>query len=493
MQTAQDIVAYLIASNSGGAQDGEHSAVRHAVLHGVREVLQCKNWLWHLRSNSFMTGSFVTTGSTTKGSNVINLANTAGFVAGRIVDVAGFDDPVRIAEVRRGNIVVDQIAKATLSNIKVKPQQYYNLPSDLKDIDSLSTQTVGTLHCRISPQEWQRLEVNHRGSGEPYFYTIMRSDTHPDRYQIRFVGTPTNPVKVSYTYRIIPKPIKYMGYEKSCRQGTVTVSRPSTTAVLTSGSKTIVVADTSGFVVGMRVIVPNFPIDRPTIVSIDALNKRIVLNVDASNSSVSSGVTSVDMRVSGVNTNFPQDCISSFIRFGSLGMEADAMGSTVPYIMERRVENWSSPLSLSVSSTSVYQRRGVDGNPYEAFDFDANVVSTENPSATPVEASSGNPYVTNDFDDINTPLPALTKYSITDVVNASPQMYTAILSACEMWYARLAGKDFGNAMNMFNRDLRIAMENDVVTPLSGMPGGAYSHGGSPRTMGWHSDLGHDMI
>jgi hypothetical protein len=490
MQTAQDIVAYLLASNGGGAQDGEHSAVRHAVLHGVREVMQCKNWLWHLRTNSFKTGTVQTTGSTTAGSNVINVASTAGFVAGRIVDVSGFDDPVRIVQVREGSVVVDQNAQSTASSIPVKPQQYYNLPYDLKDLDTLSTQTVGTLHCRISPQEWQRLEVNHRGSGEPYFYTIMRSDTHPDRYQVRFVGTPTNPVKVSYTYRVIPKPIKYMGYEKSCRQGTVTVGKVTTTATVTQNSNTIVVASATGLVPGMKLVLSNFPSATQTITSINSLS--VTLDAAATASGTNVVVRSEQMRVTGDKTNFPQDCAGAFIRFGSLGMEADSIGSNVPYIMERRIEGWSSSTSLSISSTGVYQRRGGDGEPYEALDFDANEVDISNPSATPVEANTNAPYVTNDYDDINTALPALTKYAITDVVNASPQMYTAVLSACEMWYARLAGKDYGGAMNAFNRDLRIAMENDVVTPISGMPAMGYNFGGSPRTMGWHSDLGQDM-
>jgi hypothetical protein len=490
MQTAQDIVAYLLASNGGGAQDGEHSAVRHAVLHGVREVMQCKSWLWHLRTNSFSTRTVKTTGSTTKGSNVINVASTAGFIAGRIVDVSGFDDPVRIEQVRGGSIVVNQIAKATATNIEVKPQQYYNLPYDLKDLDTLSTQTVGTLHCRITPQEWQRLEVNHRGSGEPYFYTIMRSDTHPDRYQVRFVGTPTNPVRVSYTYRVLPKPIKYMGYEKSCRQGTVTVGKISTTAKVTAGANNIIVADSSGLAKGMKIIIPNFPSATQTILSV--VHPSVVLDAQATASSDEVTVISEGVRVVGTGTNFPQDCAGAHIRFGSLGMAADAVGSNVPFIMERRIEDWSSTTSLAISSTGIYQRPGVDGEPIEGITFDANEVDISNPSEIPVEGNTNNPYVTNDFDDINTPLPALTKYAITDVVNASPQMYTAVLSACEMWYARLAGKDYGGAMNAFNRDLRIAMENDVVTPISGMPYGSYSHGGSPRSMGWHSDLGQDM-
>jgi hypothetical protein len=426
MQTAQDIVAYLLAASGGGAQDGEHTAVRHAVLHGVREVMQCKNWLWHINTNSFETKGVTATGSVAKGSNVINLSSTAGFVPGRLVDVANFDDPVRIVDVGANHITVDQVATASATGTLVRPQVYYDLPADLKDIDTLATRTVGTLHCRISPQEWQRLEVNYRGSGEPYYYTVMRSDVHPDRYQIRFVGLPTNKTRVSYTYRVTPKPIKYMGYERICRQGTVSLA-----------------------------------------------------NLDGS------------MTVTGVKTEFPQDCAGCYIRFGADGMEADAVGSTNPFIMERRIERWNSQTSLVVSSTSVFQRPGTDGLPYTPDNFDAGVVNLDLPPEGVVDGNTDDVYVTNDYDDINTPLPVDTYYAITDVVNASPFMYTAILSACEMWYARLAGRDYSTAMTVFNRDLRIAMENDVVTPMSGEPmnGSQYP---TPRTMGWHSDLGGDI-
>ena len=34
--TAQDVIEYLLASTGGGAQDGEHAAIRQAVTHGVR-------------------------------------------------------------------------------------------------------------------------------------------------------------------------------------------------------------------------------------------------------------------------------------------------------------------------------------------------------------------------------------------------------------------------------------------------------------------------
>lgn len=446
MQTAQDIVAYLLAANGGGAQDGENTAIRHAVIHGVREVMQSRDWLFHVRSGGFNTGIVQTVGSTTENSSRINLASVAGFVPGRIVDVAGFSEPVRITHVGPNFIHVDQVAKSTVYGLLVRPQQYYDLPPDLKDIDALATRTVGTLHTRISPTEWQRLEVNHRGSGEPYYYTVMRSDVNPDRYQIRFVGTPTNNTRVSYTYRITPRPIKYLGYERICRQGTVQMS-----------------------------------------------------NIDNA------------MTVTGTGTAFPQDCVGCYIRFGSLGMEADAAGSTNPFVMERRIERWLSSAGLVVSNTSVYSRpdpEGVATQPtnfdageldlshppqvgVEPNPFDANDAARDNTGVPVLDASSDSPYVTTDYDSLDTPIPAKTKYAITDVIDASPHMYTAILSACELWHARLAGRDYATAIQVYNRDLRIAMENDTVTPKSGEAplGATYP---SPRTMGWHSDLEQDV-
>jgi hypothetical protein len=41
-------------------------------------------------------------------------------------------------------------------------------------------------------------------------------------------------------------------------------------------------------------------------------------------------------------------------------------------------------------------------------------------------------------------------------------------------------------MSLFNRDLRLAMENDVIAPLSGRPG--HMPYPTPRSMGWHSEL-----
>lgn len=416
MNTAQDIVAYLIASNGGGAQDGEHAAIRQAVLHGVREVMQCREWLWHTGTGSFTTAQIRTTGSITAGSKDIAVADATGFVPGRVVSVQAtyFPTPVRIASVSGNTVTVDVAASQTASGIQVVPQTYYDLPADLRDIDTLVTNTVGTLHCYLTPQEWQRLEINTRGAGEPYYYTIMRSDLQPDRYQIRFVGVPTNSTVVHYTYRRRPAPIKYMGYERLVRQGTVSLSLVGTA-------------------------------NTPT--------------------------------VAGTGTAFPQDCIGCYIRFGAAGMDADPVGSTVPFVMERRIEKWNSATSLIVSDSTVYNRSGVAG-PTISDEYDGGVVGFPQTPAPPVYA------------DPAAALPTNTKYSITDIIDASPQMYTAILSACEMWFARMSGKQADTALAMFNRDLRLAMEADVVAPHSGRPHNTPYP--TPRSMGWHSELMPDM-
>lgn len=378
MKTAQDVVDFLLASVGGGAQDGEHRAVRQAVIHGVREVLQAKDWLWHTKTGQFDVLNFTTQVLTcTAGSYQISVASTANMYVGRLIMCAGaFDDPCRIKSIdATTNVVtVDRPAKLTLTSQSAQTltmQTFYDLPANAKDIDTLVTRTVGTLHCYITPQEWQRLEINTRGTGEPYYYTVMRSDSNPECYQIRFVGVPTDGTTVHYTYRYIPKEIKYMGYERLCRQGNVSTSGPA---------------------------------------------------------------------VTGTGTDFPADVSGCVIRFGTSGTEADPVGSLAPFVRESRITDRVSSTSLTMEDSFPNMER--------------------------------------------------VKYAITDVIDASPQMYTAILSAAEMWYARIAGKPYESAMQVYARDLRLAMESDSVAPFSGRP--LHGHYPTPRTMGWHSELGGDV-
>lgn len=421
MNTAQDLVAYLLAATGGGAQDGEHQAVRHAIIHGYREVSQARNWKWFYRHGSFHTRVTESFATVAESERVFRVSSTQDIAPGRVIDFgSGYFEELPIVTRVSGDLVfVDRPALKSGSNVRIKPQVFYDLPQGLKDIDTLATDNVGTLHCYITPQEWMNLEVNTRVFGEPYYYTVMPSDTLPGRWQVRFVGMPQNKTVVHYTYRKTPQPIKYMGYERLTRQGTVELS-----------------------------------------------------NID--------GV----LTVTGTKTNFPQDVAGCYIRFGADGMEADPIGSTVPFVMERRIERWLSATSLDVSDKSVEYRQAPDSPASSATDLDAGNVLVEPPDAGTVDGNIDAPYTTTLYRSIDTPLPPLTKYAITDVLDLSPQMYTAVLSGAELWYARVAGKPADSALAVFNRDLRIAMENDAVTPWSGRPTNMPHP--TPRTMGWYS-------
>jgi hypothetical protein len=370
------VVDYLLTTTGGGALDGEHKAVRQAVISGIRDLFQARSWLWHTKSASFTTTQVAKTASTTTGSATVSVNNTDGLVVGRIVTFGSlnyFELTPRIVSINAAasTVTLDRAATATAAGITMLVQTYYDLPANVKDIDSLMTETVGTLHYYVTPQEWQQLQVNTRGAGEPYYYTIMRSDVNPDRYQIRFVGVPTNGTVVFYIYRYIPDLVKYLGFETSCRAGTVSTNNTTT--------------------------------------------------------------------VTGTGTQFPEDVGYAVIRFGSATKDADPLGSLTPYVHERVI-------------------RSVSGGTL--------TVDTAVPTLTNV------------------------KYAISNILDCSPQMYTAVLSASEMWYARIIGKNATEAIAIYNRDLRVAMENDVVSPLGGRM--YTTHYPTPRTMGYHSPLRGDV-
>lgn len=60
-----------------------------------------------------------------------------------------------------------------------------------------------------------------------------------------------------------------------------------------------------------------------------------------------------------------------------------------------------------------------------------------------------------------------TAYTVSDVLDFSPGMYTAMLTGSEVWAARLLGKNVDGAYGLYGRDLRMAYESDAVAALSG--------------------------
>jgi len=166
---AQDIVEYLMASVGGGVQDSEHRMLRAAAGNAYRDVVHSREWQWH---------------------------NTESSLPAPEADSGG---------------------------------KAYLLPAGVSNVDSLIApdRTVETSY--ITPQEYVRLEAHPSSYGDTIFWTLMPSSTKPDRWNLLVGGIPPGIDSTRYaeyyiTYRRKPAPLRYMGYEKVCRDGSLNAS-----------------------------------------------------------------------------------------------------------------------------------------------------------------------------------------------------------------------------------------------------------------------------
>lgn len=164
---AQDVMEYLMASSGGGAQDSEHRALRAAVHHAYRDVAHAKDWLWYVTD--------------------AQLTNASG----------GSGDGTKT----------------------------FTLPENVNNVDALIPPDRVTVTSYITPAEWKKLESWTLSSGDPIYWTVMKDPSMADRWQLRIAGTPPalgQGQAFHYTYRRKPQPLRYMGYETICRNGSLT-------------------------------------------------------------------------------------------------------------------------------------------------------------------------------------------------------------------------------------------------------------------------------
>ena len=89
-----------------------------------------------------------------------------------------------------------------------------------------------------------------------------------------------------------------------------------------------------------------------------------------------------------------------------------------------------------------------------------------------------------DFVDTNvtTPFVALTKYLITDPIDLPEHMHNVMLSGSEYWLSRIRSNNVDEKYQLYQRDLRLAMEADQLAPISGRSKRIWTDGG------WRSPL-----
>lgn len=190
-----------------------------------------------------------------------------------------------------------------------------------------------------------------------------------------------------------------------------------------------VVKDPDGY--GYAVKVLGYPVDVETL---DFTYRRTprTLRLSGHESSSRAGTVSVaGTTVTGSGTSFSSAMVGSYIRFGTASAHPDTLGSMNPWQAEAKIAAVASATSMTIDTSSTYS--GV-------------------------------------------------KYVITDPVDAPDGMSNCILSAAEYWLARMRGDGADKRFAMYQRDLRLAMENDAVAPFSGTERVVWD------TYGWRTPL-----
>lgn len=136
--------------------------------------------------------------------------------------------------------------------------------------------------------------------------------------------------------------------------------------------------------------------------------------------------------VTGTGTAFSAAMVGSILRVGDTTNHPGPIESMTPWVSESKIRSVTSPTSLSTQDT-------------------AFISST-------------------------------TKYLITDPMDVAPHMHSALDSACDYWLARIRGVKTDEAFGLYQRDLRLAMEQDQLAPISGRSRYVWHDGG------WRSPL-----
>jgi len=74
------------------------------------------------------------------------------------------------------------------------------------------------------------------------------------------------------------------------------------------------------------------------------------------------------------------------------------------------------------------------------------------------------------------------KYLVTDPIDLPEHMHNVMLSGSEYWLARIRSNNVEEKYQLYQRDLRLAMESDQLAPLSGRSKRIWNDGG------WRSPL-----
>jgi hypothetical protein len=315
----------------------------------------------------------------------------------------------------------------------------YHLPWGVSSVDSVYLPQLRIAAEYVNQTDWIRIKNSPYQQLVRLAWTILPSELKEGYYDLKIYNGYRYNETLTLTYRRRPRDLRLTGWEPSSRIGTVTINSSAATA----GAVTRVAnAVTAIAVAGGGGGYPAAPVvtisggggtgATATAVLTNGVVTSITVTAGGSGYTSSPTVTIAAppttpygnyFTVTGTDTAFTSKMVGSVLRVsGDVSWHPEGLAGMHPYVMEAMITSVPSATALFVHSPEV----------------SANY--------------SGS------------------KYLITDILDISPSMYTALLSGAEVWVARLLGKNIEGAMGVYGRDLRLAYEADTLAPISGRRG-----------------------
>jgi len=255
--TVQDVVDHLISVSGGGSQDAEQRELRSAVHHAYRDLINARDWAWHVTQSRIILEP-AETASVTIGGGGATLTRASGawpeaaasyrvYHAGVVSQVAArtSDTVLTLSDSMKFPASFDGVGKPVTLY-----RNTYQLPGDFRNMDAPSAQNRTSLASYVSPADWARVERAIPLSGDPVYWTVMRDEASsvPGRWAVRVSGYPVVASTLDYTYRRMVAMPRYTGYEPGARAGTASVAASAAVA----GTNSLFRADMVGAV--LRII-----------------------------------------------------------------------------------------------------------------------------------------------------------------------------------------------------------------------------------------------
>jgi len=315
----------------------------------------------------------------------------------------------------------------------------YHLPWGVSSVDSVYLPQLRIAAEYVNQTDWIRIKNSPYQQLVRLAWTILPSELKEGYYDLKIYNGYRYNETLTLTYRRRPRDLRLTGWEPTSRAGTVTTASSAAVA----GAVTRV----SGAVSAIAVTSGGAGYPEAPVVTITGGG--------------GTGATATAVLTNGVVTSITVTAGGS--GYASTPTATIAAPPTTPYGNYFTVTGTDTAFTskmvgsvLRVSGDATYHPEGLAGmHPYV---MEAMITSV--PSATALFAHSPEVSAAN----------AGSKYLITDILDISPSMYTALLSGAEVWVSRLLGKNIEGATGVYGRDLRLAYEADTLAPISGRRG-----------------------